>query len=92
MSSFHFIAGVWKPELPKCKCSKCSKLSKTVVNLSLLATSFCFSQECDLVLKGKVVDLHDNSPISAAVIYVEDSNETVFTDNNVAFVLENQCS
>jgi hypothetical protein len=75
MSLVHFIVGVRTPELPKYKCFKYSKLSKTVVNLSLLATSFCFSQECDLRLEGKVLDLHDNSPISAAVIYVEDSNE-----------------
>ena len=92
MSLVHFIVGVRTPELPKYKCFKYSKLSKTVVNLSLLATSFCFSQECDLRLEGKVLDLHDNSPISAAVIYVEDSNETVFTDDNGVFVLENQCT
>ena len=92
MSLVDFILGIWTPKLPKYKCFKYSKLSKTVVNLFLLATSFCFSQECDLRLAGKVLDLHDNSPISAAVIYVEDSNETVFTDDNGVFVLENQCT
>ena len=92
MSLVDFILGLWTPKLPKYKCFKYSKLSKTVVNLFLLATSFCFSQECDLRLAGKVLDLHDNSPISAAVIYVEDSNETVFTDDNGVFVLENQCT
>ena len=63
-----------------------------VVSLSLLATSLCFSQECDLVLEGIVVDLHDNSPVSAAVIKVVDSKKTVFSDVNGIFILENQCS
>lgn len=91
MSTIHFIAGVLKPELPKCKCSKCSILSKTVVNLFILATGFCFSQECNLVLEGKVVDLHDNSPVSAAVIQVVGSDETVFSNADGVFKLENQC-
>ena len=91
MSTIHFIAGVLKPELPKCKCSKCSILSKTVVNLFILATGFCFSQECNLVLEGKVVDLHDNSPVSAAVIQVVGSDETVFSNADGVFILENQC-
>lgn len=91
MSTIHFIAGLLKPK-PKCKCSKYSILSKTVVNLSLLATGFCFSQECDLVLEGKVVDLHDNSPVSTAVIQVVNGNETVFSNADGAFILENQCS
>ena len=92
MSTIHFIAGVLKPELPKCKCSKCSILSKTVVNFFILATGFCFSQECNLVLEGKVLDLHDNSPVSAAVIKVVGSDENVVTDANGKFVLKNQCS
>ena len=91
MSTIHFIAGVLKPELPKCKCSKCSILSKTVVNLFILATGFCFSQECNLVLEGKVVDLHDNSSVSAAVIQVAGSDETVFSNADGVFILENQC-
>lgn len=91
MRTIHFIAGVLKPELPKCKCSKCSILSKTVVNLFILATGFCFSQECNLVLEGKVVDLHDNSPVSAAVIQVVGSDETVFSNADGVFILENQC-
>ncbi len=91
MSTIHFIAGVLKPELPKCKCSKCSILSKTVVNLFILAAGFCFSQECNLVLEGKVVDLHDNSPVSAAVIQVVGSDETVFSNADGVFILENQC-
>ena len=92
MSSIHFITGILKPELPKCKCSKCSILSKTVVNLFILATGFCFSQECDLILKGKVLDLHDNSPVSAAAIQVVGRDETVFSNADGVFILKNQCS
>ena len=92
MNFFHFISGARKSEIPECKCSKCNKLSKTVVNLSMLATSFCFSQKCDLVLEGRVVDLHDNLPISVAVIEVLGGNELVFTDDDGRFIIENQCS
>ena len=91
MSTIHFIEGFLKPELLKCKCSKCSILSKTVVNFFILATGFCFSQECNLVFEGKVVDLHDNSPVSAAVIQVVGSDETVFSNAYGVFILENQC-
>ena len=91
MNFFHFISGARKSEIPECKCSKCNKLSKTVVNLSMLATSFCFSQKCDLVLEGRVVDLHDNLPLSVAVIEVLEGNELVFTDDDGRFIIENQC-
>ena len=92
LSLFHFISGAWKSELPKCRCSKCNKLSKTLVNLSMLASSFCYSQKCDLILEGRVLDLHDNSPISSAIIEVLEGNELVFTDDDGRFIIENQCS
>ena len=47
----------------KCKCSSCSKLTKSVAGISLFATGLLFSQDCNLTLKGKVVDLHDNTPL-----------------------------
>ena len=40
----------------KCKCSSCSKLTKSVAGISLLATGLLFSQDCNLSLKGKVID------------------------------------
>ncbi|OUW34558.1 MAG: hypothetical protein CBD39_03635 [Flavobacteriaceae bacterium TMED179] len=92
MSLFQNIPYLQESKLPKCKCSKCNKLSKTVVSLSMLATSFCFSQKCDLVLEGKVLDLHDSSPIEAALIEVVDGNEAILSDANGKFVFENQCS
>tara|TARA_X000000950_G_scaffold281484_1_gene378189 strand:+ start:914 stop:3391 length:2478 start_codon:yes stop_codon:yes gene_type:complete len=92
MSLLHFISGAWKSELINCKCSKCNKLFKTVVNLTMLATSFCYCQKCDLFLEGRVVDLHDNSPISSAIIQVLEGNELVFTDDDGKFIIENQCS
>ncbi|MGB2312811.1 MAG: TonB-dependent receptor [Flavobacteriaceae bacterium] len=42
-------------------------------------------------MEGKVVDLHDNSPVSAAVIQVVGSDETVFSNADGVFILENQC-
>ena len=91
-SPFGFVVVPFRLKSPKYRCSNYSKILKLVVSLSLLATSLCFSQECDLVLEGIVVDLHDNSPVSAAVIEVVDSKKTVFSDANGVFILENQCS
>jgi len=92
MRSLYNIVGLWKPKFPKCRCSKSFVLIILLVNFSLLTSSFCFSQECDLVLKGSVVDLHDNSPVSAAVIQVVEGNETVFSDADGIFLLKNRCS
>ena len=41
---------------------------KTVANsFFLLATCFLFSQDCKLVLEGKVLGIYDNAPLEAAV-------------------------
>ena len=39
----------------KCNCPSCSKLTKSVAGISLLATGLLFSQDCNLSLKGKVL-------------------------------------
>ena len=75
----------------KCKCSSCSKLTKSVAGISLLATGFLFSQDCNLTLKGKVVDLHDNAPLEGALISIVGMNENVLSNASGEFLIKNQC-
>ena len=92
MSFLSFIAKLFSLNYNKCKCRNCSSKQKAAASLSLLAASFCYCQKCDLKLEGQILDLHDNSPISSAVVKVLDNDQTVFTDVNGKFVLKNQCS
>ena len=74
----HFIGKIignffYRPK--KCNCPSCSKLTKSVAGISLLATGLLFSQDCNLTLKGKVVDLHDNNPLAGALINIIGTNE-----------------
>jgi len=90
----HFIGKIignffYKPK--KCNCPSCSKLTKSVAGISLLATGLLFSQDCNLTLKGKVVDLHDNTPLAGALINIIGSNENFITNESGFFFIENQC-
>ena len=71
----------------KCKCSSCSKLTKSVAGISLLATGLLFSQDCNLTLKGKVVDLHDNTPLEGALISIVGMNENVLSNASGEFLI-----
>jgi iron complex outermembrane receptor protein len=64
---------------------------KAVVNLFLLATTFCFSQDCNYNLEGKVMDINENTPLEAAVIQLLGSNVNVITDANGFFSIKNLC-
>ena len=75
----------------KCRCSCCSNLTKSVAGISLFATGLVFSQDCNLSLKGKVVDLHDNSPLVGAVVSIVEINENVLSNANGEFLFTNQC-
>ena len=54
--------------------------------MSLLAASFCYCQECYIEFEGQILDLHDNSPISQAVIQVTDSDQKVYSDDEGLFL------
>ncbi len=72
--------------------NKSYSVSKTAASLSILAAGFCYCQKCDLQFEGQILDLHDDSPISLAVVRVLDNDQTAFTDYNGFFKLKNQCS
>ena len=92
MSFLSFIAKLFSLNYNKCKCRNYSSKQKAVASLSMLAASFCYCQKCDLKLEGQIFDLHDNSPISFAVVKVLDNDQTVLTDASGKFVIKNQCS
>ena len=90
----HFIGKIignffYRPK--KCNCPSCSKLTKSVAGISLFATGLLFSQDCNLTLKGKVVDLHDNTPLEGALISFIGMNENVLSNASGEFLIKNQC-
>ena len=64
---------------------------KVVVNILLLTTTFCFSQDCNYNFRGKVFDINKNTPLEAAVIQLLGSNVNVTTDSNGFFIIKNLC-
>ena len=66
-----------------CACSSCLLLS--------LVSSVSFGQNCNLTLKGKVVDEHDDKPLEYAIIKIEESEETVVANKEGEFTLSNLC-
>ena len=65
---------------------------KTVANsFFLLATCFLFSQDCKLVLEGKILDIYDNAPLEAAVIQVRGTNQNAVSSKDGSFVLNKLC-
>ena len=66
---------------------------KTVANsFFLLATCFLFSQDCKLVLEGKILGIYDNAPLEAAVIQVWETNQNAVSSKDGSFVLNKLCS
>ena len=72
-------------------CCNCSNLYKAVVSIFILTTSFVFSQDCNLTISGKIIDLQHNSPLEAAVIEVVGTRLAAVSDANGDFILSNQC-
>ena len=86
-SVLNFIAKLFNNNSQNCKCKNCSNAQKTAVSFSLLAAGFCYCQNCDLIIDGQILDLHDNSPLISAVIQVIGSDQKVFSDENGFFNL-----
>ena len=72
-------------------CCFISTFFNLVVNICILTTSFAFSQNCDLTVDGKIIDVENNSPLEAAVIQVIGTRTTAVADANGAYVLSNLC-
>ena len=68
-------------------------LLKTVANsFFLLATCFLYSQDCKLVLEGKVLGRYDNAPLEAAVVQIQGTNQNAVSSKDGSFVLNKLCA
>jgi len=66
-------------------------IAKFWLGLFLAVSNFIFSQDCNLQLRGEVLDLHDGSSIEGALIQVLETKETAISQKNGVFYFENQC-
>src|SRR5690606_18158147 len=58
----------------------------------LMAVSIVYSQECESVLSGEVIDYHNNTPLQEATIIVIEKNSVVVTDINGKFFINHLCN
>ncbi|GEQ86317.1 hypothetical protein ULMS_18250 [Patiriisocius marinistellae] len=65
---------------------------KTLLSLALAIVSSCaIAQTCDLKFTGKVIDVHDNTPLIGAVIQIAGLEIATITDFEGRFKFENLC-
>ena len=66
---------------------------KTVANsILLLATCFLYSQDCKLLIEGKVLGIYDNAPLEAAVVQIQGTNQNAVSSKDGYFVLNKLCA
>ena len=53
--------------------------------------NFIYSQSCDLILKGEITDLHDNSLLIGAVVSIQGTNFFSQTDLDGAYKIKGLC-
>jgi iron complex outermembrane receptor protein len=57
----------------------------------LLSSILSFSQNCNNTLSGSVIDLHDGTNLTGALLIVEGSEQVVVTDFDGNFTISNLC-
>ncbi len=62
-----------------------------VICFAFIVTSICKAQECTFTLLGELSDFHDGTPISAASIYIKNTDRYVTSDFDGKFKIENLC-
>lgn len=67
-------------------------MTRYTLLLLLLYSTASISQNCDQTLSGSVVDLHDGSNLVGAVLTVAGSEQTVVTDSDGKFTIQNLCN
>lgn len=58
----------------------------------LVSQSFLFAQDCSNILLGEVIDFHDKTPLTDAIIQVRGNNKQVYTDELGKFTINNLCN
>ena len=70
-------------------------MTRYLIVLSIIYLSFStnlYSQTCNLSVSGKITDLHDESPIIGALVFIEGTNNFSQTDENGEYLIEEICS
>ena len=67
------------------------RLNRLVLTLIFVSTGFVFSQECNIKLRGKIIDLHEDSPLDNAFIQILETNQTAVSSAKGDFVFDNLC-
>lgn len=62
-----------------------------LIGLAFLFSEIVHAQECSSIITGRVIDLHDKSPLSGATIIVAGIEVAVQTDLDGYFRIENLC-
>lgn len=61
------------------------------VLLMLLCSVGLYAQECPYSLSGKVIDLHDNSALAGAQIFIEETSDVTLSDEQGGYRFVNLC-
>ena len=57
----------------------------------MLISTYVYGQNCESILYGKIIDLHDGSPLSGATIIVAGPETAVLSDLDGSFVVKDLC-
>lgn len=57
----------------------------------LLCSVGLYAQECPYSLSGKVIDLHDNSALAGAQIFIEETSDVTLSDEQGGYRFVNLC-
>jgi len=62
-----------------------------IVGLLILSIPSAIAQQCNLQIKGIVVDSHDDTPLEASSVLILENNLTVFSNSKGQFELKDLC-
>ncbi|GAB1308685.1 TonB-dependent receptor [Urechidicola sp. KH5] len=61
------------------------------ITVLLFSSIVTISQNCDLTLSGKIIDIHDDSPLVGATLVVADINLVIESDFDGNYTIKNLC-
>ena len=66
-------------------------MQRLYITLLLLLNLASYSQDCNNSLSGKVIDLHDDSVLFGASIFIIENNSAAFSDIDGNYIIKNLC-
>ncbi|HMV14841.1 MAG TPA: TonB-dependent receptor [Chitinophagales bacterium] len=67
-------------------------LQKLIAIYFLVFNALTYAQDCDIQIKGNILDEHDKSALEYATVYIQELSFGVSADANAYFVLNNLCA